>query len=145
MIFSMKEMIEVYAYDGAGYNPYMIRENWQVAQLNYIVKQGFEDIEKIDIHFETDEVFILLEGEVILITAEKEGDELTFRMKKMEKNIVYNIPKMTWHNIAMSEDAQVIIVENAGTHIQDFDFYYLNAEQKKTMYAEIRKRRRHYT
>ena len=137
----MKEMIELYAHDGAGYNPYMIRENWQVAQLNYIVKQGFDDIEKIDIHFETDEVFILLEGEVILITAEKEGDELTFRMKKMEKNMVYNIPKMTWHNIAMSEDAQVVIVENAGTHIQDFDFYYLNAEQKKTMYAEIRKRR----
>jgi len=132
-------MIEEYAYDGQGYNPYLIKDGWQVAQLNYTQKQGFDDIEKIDIHFKTDEAFFLIKGEALLIAADKVGDEVSFYMKKMEKNVVYNIPKMTWHNIAMSEDAQVIIVENAETHLSDFDFYYLNAEQRNEMYEEIKK------
>jgi hypothetical protein len=133
----MKKLIEKYMHKETGYNPFLIRSNWQVAQLNYIVKQGFDDIEKIDIHFKTDEVFILLGGQVILITAEKERDELSFQMTKMEKGLIYNIPKMIWHNIAMSEDAQVIIVEDAGTHLNDFDFYYLNTKQMKQMYKAI--------
>lgn len=132
-------MIEEYAYDGSGYNPYLIRDGWQVAQLNYEAKSGMDDIEKIDIHFKTDEAFILLRGDVVLITADKDKDHLTFHLKKMKPHIVYNIPKLTWHNIAMSADAQVLIVETAHTHQSDFDFYYLNEEQKKKMYAEIKR------
>jgi len=131
-------MIEEYSYQGEGYNPYLIRQGWQVAQLNYCVKGGMNDIEKIDIHFETDEAFILLQGDVVLITADKEGDYVTFHARKMKPGIVYNIPKLTWHNIAMSQDAQVFIVETANTHLSDFDFYYLNEEQKKEMYAKIK-------
>lgn len=41
--------------------------------------------------------------------------------------------------VAMSRDAQVLIVETANTHLGDFDFYYLNEEQKKEMYAKIKR------
>ena len=130
-------MIEKYAYSGLGYNPYFSYGGWQIAQLNYVDKQGFEDIEKIDIHFKTDEVFLLLKGNAILISAEKNDDQVSFFCEKMESGIAYNIPHMTWHNIGMSKDAQVIIVENAGTHLSDFDFYYLDTKQKKELYAQI--------
>lgn len=130
-------MIEKYTYGGSGYYPYFHYGEWQVAQLNYIDKQGFNDIEKIDIHFDTDEIFILLQGDAVLISAEKDGDQISFFCEKMKSGVVYNIPRMTWHNIGMSKDAQVVIVENAGTHLSDFDFYYLNAEQKRDMYTRI--------
>ena len=130
-------MIEKYTYSGLGYNPYFSYGEWQVAQLNYADKQGFEDVEKIDIHFNTDEVFILLKGDVVLISAEKNDGQISFLCEKMKPGIVYNIPRMTWHNIAMSKDAQVIIVENAGTHLSDFDFYYLDAKQKQALYTRI--------
>lgn len=130
-------MIEEYTYQGKGYNPFLIRQDWQVAQLNHNTLGGLDDIEKIDIHFETDEAFILIKGDVVLITAEKEGVHVTFHTKKMEPNIVYNIPKLTWHNIAMSKDAQVFIVEAANTHLGDFNFYYLNEEQKQVLYTQI--------
>lgn len=133
----MNQLIEEYIHKADGYHPFLIRNNWQVAQLNYEKKQGFDDIEKIDIHFHTDEVFILLEGQVVLIAAGKDGDRLSFRTVKMEKGITYNIPKNTWHNIAMSQDAKVIIVEDANTHLGDFEFYYMNSEQKKELYQKV--------
>ena len=134
----MKQLIEEYIHTGAGYNPFLIRNNWQVAQLNHITGQGFEDIEKIDVHLNTDEVFILLKGQVVLITAEKDEDRLSFKMVKMKEGVTYNIPKMTWHNIAMSDAAQVIIIEDANTHLGDFEYYYLNEGQKEEMYAGIK-------
>ena len=134
----MKQLIEEYTHTGIGYNPFLIRNNWQVAQLNYIAGQGFEDIEKIDVHLKTDEVFILLKGQAVLIAAEKNEDRILFQMVNMKEGITYNIPQLVWHNIAMSEDAQVIIIEDAHTHLGDFEYYYLNGEQKEEMYKGIK-------
>ena len=134
----MKTIIEEYIHTGIGYNPFLIRDNWQVAQLNHVAGQGFEDIEKIDVHLKTDEVFILLKGQAVLIVAEKNEDQVSFQMVNMKEGVTYNIPKMVWHNIAMSEDAQVIIIEDAHTHLGDFEYYYLNPEQKEKMYGKIK-------
>ena len=134
----MKQFIEEYSHTETGYNPFLIRNNWQVAQLNHVSGQGFEDIEKIDVHLNTDEVFILLKGQAILIAAEKNEDRLSFQMVNMKEGITYNVPEMTWHNIAMSKDAQVIIIEDANTHLGDFEYYYLNAEQKQELYHWIK-------
>ena len=134
----MKQLIEEYTHTGIGYNPFLIRNNWQVAKLNFVAGQGFEDIEKIDVHLNTDEVFILLKGQAVLIAAEKNEDQVSFQMVNMQEGVTYNIPKMVWHNIAMSEDAQVVIIEDANTHLGDFEYYYLNPEQKEKMYCEIK-------
>ena len=134
----MKQLIEEYTHTGIGYNPFLIRDNWQVAQLNHVAGQGLEDIEKIDVHPNTDEVFILLKGTAVLIAAEKNEDRISFQMVKMKEGVTYNIPKMMWHNIAMAEDAQMIIVENANTHLDDFQYYYLSPEQKQAMYDGIK-------
>jgi len=134
----MKHLIEEYKHDREGYNPFLIRNNWQVAQLNHISGQGIDDIVKIDMHLKTDEVFILLKGIAVLIVAEKDGDELVYQTIKMQEGITYNIPKMTWHNIAMDKNAQVIIVEDANTHNGDFEYYYMNEKQKEEMYHRIK-------
>jgi len=134
----MKQIIEEYTHSGIGYNPFLIRNNWQVAQLNHVTGQGLEDIEKIDVHLNTDEVFILLKGQAVLIAAEKNEDQISFQMIKMKEGVTYNVPKMTWHNIAMAEDAQIIIVEDANTHLGDFEYYYMNTDQKKEMYDGIK-------
>ena len=134
----MNQLIEEYIHTGTGYNPFLIRNNWQVAQLNHVAGQGFQDIEKIDVHLNTDEVFILLKGRAVLIATERNEDKITFRMVRMKEGVTYNIPKMTWHNIAMSEDAQIIIIEDAHTHLGDFEYYFLSASQKEDMYEGIK-------
>ncbi len=126
----VSELLEKYEYSGIGYKPFLIRPGWQVAKLNYMPEQGIGNISKIDVHFKTDEAFILVSGTAILIVATIEDEEAIFHCEKMVGGITYNIPKNTWHNIAMKEDAEVIIVEKDNTHIGDYAFRQLNDDEK---------------
>lgn len=126
-------MIESYTITDKGYHPFLIRDGWQVAQLNYVPEQDIDNITRLDVHHETDEVFILLQGHAVLIAAAVEGKEVTFEMELMEPNKTYNIPKGLWHNIAMTEECQLIIVEKSNTHISDFEHHDLTVKQCKEM------------
>lgn len=130
-------MIEQYRYEGEGYCPFLIRDNWQVAQLNYASSQDADNIQLIEKHARTDEVFILIAGRGLLITAGKEGDNLSFQMRLMEKGIVYNIPEGVWHNIVLEKDTRIIIAENVNTHLNDCEYYYLIDNQRKQLNLQI--------
>lgn len=123
-------MIETYSDVSQGYHPFLIRENFQVAQLNYLPKHGLDDIDQIEVHKQTDEVFILFEGRAVLIAANIEGESFSYEMISMKKGVTYNIPAGIWHNIAMDKDAQMIIVENANTHLHDCTFIDLSKTQQ---------------
>ena len=124
-------MIETYFHSGEGYNPFLVREGWQVAQLNYLPGHGFDEIEQIEVHSETDEVFILFKGDAILIEAKHQ--------KYMKLGVTYNIPAGTWHNIAMNSDAEIIIVEKSNTHKQDCAYQRLSQLEKEDLYSMIRR------
>lgn len=132
-------MIETYFHKGEGYNPFIIRDGWQVAQLNYVPGHGFDDIDRIEIHRDTDEVFILLRGHAVLVIARPEKEGVTFYGEKMKSGITYNIPAGTWHNIAMDADVEIIIVEKSDTHNQDCAFLELSQSGKDDLYTLIRK------
>lgn len=132
------KLIEKYQISENGYHPFLIRDGWQVAQLNYTPEQEIGNIEKLDIHHLTDEVFILLKGNAVLIGAEINGNDVNFKVELMLPHITYNIPVDTWHNIAMSQDCEIIIVEKSNTHKGDFEFFQLSAEKKQEMEALVR-------
>ncbi|HVU94471.1 MAG TPA: hypothetical protein VHE34_04570 [Puia sp.] len=132
-------MIETYEHRGEGYNPFIIREGWQVAQLNHLEAQDLEGIAKVDMHRKTDEAFVLLRGSAVLIAAaENESADLCFTCVKMEPGITYNIPVNTWHNIAMDKEASVIIVERSDTHLGDYVYRPLTDRQQGVLKAAIR-------
>jgi len=100
------KIIEKYAHEGQGYHPYLITPKWQVAQLNYAPEEELESIEKLDIHFETDEAFFLIGGEAVLIGAsiehlEPENTVIDYDFQIMKPGVLYNIPKNVWHNTAL--------------------------------------------
>ena len=124
------ELLETYEHHDDGYNPFLITPTWQIAQLNYLPEQHFRSIAKIDRHLETDEAFVLFSGTAVLIVAEEVGGRLTLYTTLMEPEKTYNVPKNVWHNIALAEDARVLIVENSNTHLGDFEFRDLSEEEK---------------
>lgn len=132
----MKNIL-TYIHEGKGYDPYLIDKDWQVAQLNYEEGQGFQDLKKVDKHLKTDEAFILKKGTAVLIAAEVKEDNVVFETVKMQEGIVYNIPKGTWHNIALAPGAEVFIIENSNTHLGDFEYHYLSEPQQQTLSDEI--------
>lgn len=127
------KLIESYRHDGEGYDPCLISDGWQAAFLNYADAESLGQIVKLDIHHETDEAFVLLEGHSVLIAAAIENDKIDYDLIDMEPCVIYNIPKETWHKIAMQKGSKVCIVEKANTHIGDFEFYDLSAEQMKDL------------
>lgn len=127
------KLIESYREKESGYHPFLIRKGWQVAQLNYMKEQDIDHIRKLDIHHLTDEVFVLLNGTAVLITADLQDNEPVFEVIRMMPGITYNIPVKTWHNIAMTKGCEVLIVERSHTHVSDFDFFQLNEKQIITM------------
>lgn len=91
---------------------------WRVAYLTYA--DHFDNITYLERHMETDEIFILVEGTATLLIGEKAEP------CEMIKNNIYNIPKGEWHNIRVSKNAVVIIIENEDTskdnsEYMDFD------------------------
>ncbi len=101
--------LEVLNYDGKGYFSHFSFEEWKIAYLNHAPMFTPEGITYLERHNKTDEVFILLEGEATLLMGEN-AQEI-----RMEKFVSYIVKKSAWHNIMVSEDAKVLIVENKDT------------------------------
>lgn len=128
-------MIKTYYHTGEGYNPFLIREGWQVAQLNYLPKHGFDDIDDVEVHKSTDEVFILFKGQAVLIAVDL--DEMKFECVNMKPGVTYNISAGVWHNIAMNKEAEMIIVEKSFTHNHDCEHLPLDEKQRNRLYKNI--------
>ncbi|MEH6680359.1 MAG: hypothetical protein V7724_07405 [Sediminicola sp.] len=119
-------MIRSYYTDKGGYHPFLINDGWQLAQLNYSEEQHIDQLDKLDVHLETDEVFVLLKGRAALIGAKMVQGRPQFNIEVMEPGIIYNVPQNTWHNIAMEMGSEVLIVEKSYTHISDAEFFPLD-------------------
>ena len=114
--------LEIYSYEGDGYKPMISFGDWRVAFLRHADRFDKNRVEKMERHMLTDEVFVLLFGEAFLILGE---DEKVVRMKK---NMLYNVKKAVWHAVCVSEDAQVLIVENDNTGAQNTEYRKLRSE-----------------
>ena len=101
--------VEIYDYTGESYRTVMRYDAWRVAYLNHGAYFEEENFERVERHMQSDEVFVLLEGEATLII----GEELNKIEMKLHK--VYNVPKGVWHHIFTKEGARVLIVENEDT------------------------------
>ena len=133
------ELIEKYTNDNAGYLPLLMGNKWQVAILNYALEETLGHIDKLDIHHHTDEVFVLLDGHAVLIAARIDESGVHYETADMKPFCVYNIPRDVWHKIAMEPDSRVLIVENAGTHLGDFEFYELSGEEVASLRGMVAK------
>lgn len=110
------EGLDIIQYHGEGYKAMLYYDSWRVAFLRYAERFDKEHIQKLERHLLTDEVFVLLNGEAVLIIGEEQ------QVCRMEKNTIYNVKKAVWHAICVSQDAEVLIVENADTSAENSEY-----------------------
>lgn len=103
--------LEIFDYNGKGYTRVMEFGAWTVALMNYAehLDMCHRDNPRLERHNETDEVFVLVEGEAIMFIGEQKQEYV------MEKNKVYNVRAGVWHATLLSRDAKLLIVENSDT------------------------------
>ena len=111
--------IDIYSPDKDGYEVKHTFGAWRVAYLRYA--ERFDRITYLERHLETDEIFVLLQGKAVLLHG------VNIEKTQMELNKIYNIPKGVWHNIKVSKDALILIVENEDTSKSNSEYMQINA------------------
>ena len=113
----MKDL-EIFEYNGEGYNPTMNFESWRVVIANFGEHFDEQRYNYLEMHLLTDEAFVLLSGEARLVIGRD------FSETVMQKGRIYNVKKGTFHALLMEKDAKVLIVENHNTGIDNTEYYY---------------------
>ena len=113
----MKDL-EIFEYEGEGYNRTMNYGAWRVAIANFGAHFDRDRYEYLERHMLTDEVFVLLSGEATLVTGKE------FLETKLETGKIYNVKKGAWHALLMERDAKVLIVENEDTSRENSEYFY---------------------
>jgi mannose-6-phosphate isomerase-like protein (cupin superfamily) len=108
--------VDIYEYDGLGYNPLLLTPNWQAAILNWDPSCERENLREIERHNHTDEVFVLLRGRAVLF-ARRENEAL--QAYELKPGVIYNVPKRVWHGLVADKEASFLIVEDLNTHLHD--------------------------
>ncbi len=98
-----------------GYLPLIDYETWRVAVLSYCLDVRLDQLVTMQRHLETDEVFVLLEGNCVLFSGGNGEHPEEIQWVKMEKNQLYNVKKGVWHTHTLDEEGSVLIIENQDT------------------------------
>lgn len=130
----MKEnLLQMVDYNGEGYKPLVDFGTWRVAYLRFIDELIPENIQKLERHVETDEVFVLLEGKAVLFLGGGDGEIRELHEELMQAGKLYNVRKNAWHVCVLSRDATILLVENRDTGRENTDYIELDACQRKAV------------
>lgn len=113
-------MIEVTAHTAEGFKVMTEYGEWKVGMLRY--NERFSHLGEMERHLLTDEVFVLVSGKATLYTDSEAVD--------MEQGSIYTVPVGVWHHIVVSVDANVMVVENRNTSIENTEKKYFEQEEK---------------
>jgi len=129
--------IETFFHTGEGFRPLLIRDGWQVSQLNDREDLHADTIRQVERHEATDEVFVLVKGEAALVTGAERAGALVLETVRMEPGATYNIPRGVWHTIMTAPGMQVMIVEKDNTHVSDVARRALTDGEREALRAKL--------
>ena len=128
-----ESLLEIRGYTGEGYRPVIDYGAWRVAVLRYVDELLPQNIDKLQRHAETDEVFVLLSGHCILFIGTRIDRVEEIHAQDMQPLQLYNIKRGTWHTHTLSADATVLIIENRDTSLHNSPEIALSAEQRQRL------------
>jgi ureidoglycolate hydrolase len=121
--------IEVSEFTGKGMSRVYENQKWTVGIKNWKPANDITGIDCLERHNETDELFVLLSGQCILIYANEGAGGLDIKAVAMEPLKVYTIPATLWHNTITQRDTKMVLVEDSSTGMANSDILNLSQEQ----------------
>ena len=125
------KLLEIITFEDEGYKPLIDFNCWRVAFLRFIDELLPENIVRAEKHLKTDEVFVLLAGKAVLIIGSGENKITEMTPHVMEPSKLYNVKQSTWHNVVLSPDATILLVENRDTNSENSAYCDLTDEQRE--------------
>ncbi|MBE7041706.1 MAG: hypothetical protein E7400_07055 [Ruminococcaceae bacterium] len=87
--------------------------SWRIAIINGCEALYEENRHEMQRHLETDEVFVPIMGESVLLIGEER------KRYELEIGKVYNVKLGTWHVVCMKDGAKLLCIEQAGTGMEN--------------------------
>ncbi|WP_258360814.1 hypothetical protein [Moorella sulfitireducens (nom. illeg.)] len=138
-----EKFLQVAGWRGEGYHPVIDFGTWRVALLNDAPEFRPEKLGKIEKHLSTDEVFVLLAGEGLLIVAGGDGAPEEVYCTWMEPGKVYNVRQGVWHWVLTAAGTRMLIVENSDTSEENSRYTTLTQGQIKEILAVLERSSRY--
>lgn len=130
-----EHLLQVREHSADGYRPLVDFNTWRVAVLNYSADLLPENLNRMQRHDETDEVFVLLRGRCMLFVGEGDETVTAIHAQEMQPRQIYNVRRAVWHTHTLSPDAMVLIVENRDTTYDNSPFCALTPIQQEQIVA----------
>lgn len=127
-------MLQEFDWTGEGFAPLVFTERWQAALLNWEPLFDRRNLDEIERHNLSDEVFVLLRGQAVLFTKAEGG---ALQACELASDKIYNVPAGLWHNIVATRDVRFLIVENRDTHLHDTEIRPISAEELAALDAQL--------
>jgi hypothetical protein len=134
-----ENLLEMHEYLGEGYKPLIDFNCWRVAVLRYLDELRPDRISYFERHNETDEVFVLLQGQAVLFMGEG-GDTVDGMIPyTMKPGIFYNVRCGAWHTVALSRDATILLVENRDTARENSSYFTISPAQSAFLVETVQR------
>jgi ureidoglycolate hydrolase len=133
-----EKLLAIRKFIDPGYQPVIDFGGWRVAILNYLEEIHPERIKSMERHNETDEVFVILQGQGILFIGEGDTNIEKIHVQALEPGKIYNVKRRVWHTVVLSLDGSVLIVENRDTSNENSSHALLDPEQRRVIIENSR-------
>lgn len=138
MVEVPQQLVEIGEYFGKGFQPVLDFEGWRVAMKRAGENTTPAKLHAVDRHNETNEVFILTEGQAEMLLMEGDSVPTTFHLIPMKLNVAYSVQQSAWHHVFMSDDAHIIVFERSNTSRENSDSYELDADTIAAIRSRVR-------
>jgi len=122
--------VESCSHGGEGLARVYENEKWMVGIKNWKPANDKSNVDCLERHNGTDELFVLLSGRCTLIFANEVEGKLVIEAARMEPHKVYKVPRSLWHNTVTSRDVKLVLVEDAATSAENSDVLALDDAQR---------------
>ncbi|MEG0512061.1 MAG: hypothetical protein RR653_05005 [Clostridia bacterium] len=131
-------LLETYQHESEGIGGVIAFEEWQTCILNYLPRLAPERVMDMQRHTETDEVFVLLKGKVILFVADgRDAPHGELYATELQHGKAYRVKKNVWHTQTMSPDGKVLLVENRNTVVENSPRCPLSEAQRHQLQENV--------
>jgi ureidoglycolate hydrolase len=130
-------ILEISEYLGEGYQPLIDYGAWRVAMLRYMDSLQAGRLDSMERHTQTDEVFVLLDGEGTLIVGGNAPQVEAISLQVMQPGKLYNVKRNAWHTVCLSPQASVLLVENRDTGAHNSEYASLSLEQQRALLEKL--------
>jgi ureidoglycolate hydrolase len=130
-------LLQVLAHGEPGFLPLVDYANWRVAVLNACAELRPENLTRVQRHDETDEVFVLLQGQCVLVVGDGQESAGRLQAANMVPRTIYNVRRGVWHTHALGPDAMVLVIENRDTTFDNSPFCALTTAQTAEIVARV--------